>query len=86
MDEVRRLTGASLIGTTARRRPGGITWEQLAARAASSDVCLAFGTGWGMSESLLESFEAVVEPIAGRGGFNHLSVRSAVAIALDRIA
>jgi len=28
----------------------------------------------------------VIEPIAGRGDFNHLSVRSAVSIAIDRIA
>jgi hypothetical protein len=49
-------------------------------------MCLLFGTGWGISQRVIETFDAVVEPIAGRGDFNHLSVRSAVAIALDRLA
>lgn len=86
MDDVRRQTGALMVGTTARRLPGCITWDEAKGLAGSRDMCLLFGTGWGMSPRMLERFDAVVEPIAGTGGFNHLSVRSAVAIAVDRIA
>ena len=48
---------------------------------------LVFGTGWGMTDELLREADAVLDPIlpAGESGYNHLSVRSAVAIALDRL-
>lgn len=44
-----------------------------------------FGTGWGMTREVMESADYVLEPIYGKGTYNHLSVRSAVAIILDRI-
>lgn len=47
---------------------------------------LIFGTGWGMSQGFLRRFDGIVEPIAGVGTYNHLSVRSAVAIYLDRLS
>ncbi len=49
-------------------------------------VLLVFGTGWGLAPSVLESADARLEPISAMGGdYNHLSVRSACAIALDRL-
>lgn len=49
---------------------------------------LIFGTGWGLHASLLERADVMLEPIFGnsKDGYNHLSVRSAVAIYLDRWA
>lgn len=48
---------------------------------------LVFGTGFGMTEELLKEGDAVLDPIepAAESGYNHLSVRSAVAICLDRL-
>lgn len=48
---------------------------------------LLFGTGHGLARDLLERADALVEPITGRGAdpFNHLSVRAAFAIILDRL-
>jgi hypothetical protein len=48
---------------------------------------LVFGTGWGMTDEFLRQGNALLGPIraADPSGFNHLSVRSAVAIALDRL-
>ncbi len=46
---------------------------------------LAFGTAWGLSEQFVENCDMILEPIKGKGDFNHLSVRSAVSIYLDRI-
>ncbi len=48
---------------------------------------LVFGTGWGLHASLTEKSDFMLEPILGNypGGYNHLSVRSAVAIYLDRL-
>jgi len=46
---------------------------------------LLFGTGWGMTEELFDSADYVLEPIKGPGEYNHLSVRSAVSIYMDRL-
>ncbi len=46
---------------------------------------IAFGTAWGLSEQFIENCDMILEPIKGMGEFNHLSVRSAVSIYLDRI-
>jgi tRNA (guanine37-N1)-methyltransferase len=86
IDEIKRQTGAFLAGTSAAGIEGCISWAEARSRACSQDMCLLFGTGWGISPRLFNTFDAVIEPIAGRGDFNHLSVRSAVSIAIDRIA
>jgi hypothetical protein len=49
-------------------------------------VLLLFGTGWGLHREVLERAAYVLEPVRGPGRYNHLSVRSAAAIILDRLA
>ncbi len=48
---------------------------------------LLFGTGWGLNARIVEMADFALEPLFGAAtdGYNHLSVRSAVAIYLDRI-
>ncbi len=46
---------------------------------------LLFGTGWGLAPAVFEHADAVLDPIAGTGSYNHLPVRSAVAIIMDRL-
>jgi hypothetical protein len=46
---------------------------------------LLFGTGWGLTREFLASCDYMLKPIEGLGGYNHLPVRSAVAIILDRL-
>ena len=48
-------------------------------------ILLLFGTGWGMQDSVMQAFDYILEPIYGVGEYNHLCVRSAVAIILDRL-
>ncbi|MCL1980683.1 MAG: RNA methyltransferase [Proteobacteria bacterium] len=48
-------------------------------------VLLLFGTAWGLSPELLAAVDGVLPPLRGSTGFNHLSVRSAAAIILDRL-
>ncbi|NUQ78012.1 MAG: RNA methyltransferase [Polyangiaceae bacterium] len=50
-------------------------------------VLIAFGTGWGLARELVEDADTRIEPIRARAdtGFNHLSVRAACAISLDRL-
>jgi hypothetical protein len=46
---------------------------------------LVFGTAWGLAETLIASADFALAPIQGATLYNHLSVRSAAAIILDRL-
>ena len=46
---------------------------------------LVFGTAWGLTETFISEADYVLEPITGAENYNHLSVRSAAAIILDRL-
>ncbi len=50
-------------------------------------LLLLFGTGWGLPNSIVERADFRLTPIEGftNDGYNHLSVRSAVAIYCDRL-
>ena len=48
-------------------------------------VFLIFGTAWGLHRDVLEMADYVLEPIYGRSGYRHLSVRTASAIIIDRV-
>jgi hypothetical protein len=46
---------------------------------------LNFGTAWGLSREFLDSADYILAPVKGDTDYNHLSVRSAVSIILDRL-
>lgn len=47
---------------------------------------VVFGTGWGLAPELMEASDVFLAPLEGSGsGYNHLSVRAACAIVLDRL-
>jgi tRNA (guanine37-N1)-methyltransferase len=48
-------------------------------------LLLLLGTGWGLADALIPSVSRVLAPIEGGSDWNHLSVRSAGAIILDRL-
>jgi hypothetical protein len=72
-----------LVATTARNLSGAISFKDF--HGIGSPRLLLFGTGFGMTEALLARCDHVLLPLAGRGDYNHLSVRSACAIVLDRL-
>ncbi|MDQ1334270.1 MAG: tRNA (guanine37-N1)-methyltransferase [Thermodesulfobacteriota bacterium] len=47
---------------------------------------LIFGTAWGLHEEVIRQSDRVLAPVLGKKGYNHLSVRTAAAIILDRLA
>jgi hypothetical protein len=73
----------------ASRQREPTTFAAARERLASMDktVLLVFGTGWGLAPSVVERAHLHLEPIRGAPGsdYNHLSVRAACAIALDRL-
>jgi len=73
--------------TTAAERNGSLDLREAQERLKSgSRSCLILlGTGWGLAPSVVDEADAVLEPIRGVNGYNHLSVRCAAAILLDRL-
>jgi tRNA (guanine37-N1)-methyltransferase len=70
-----------LVGTTARARPGQVPAAELPGEVP---LLIVLGTGWGLTEEVLETCDHLLAPIRGPTDYNHLSVRSACAILLDR--
>jgi hypothetical protein len=87
--EAERIAGARpLIVYTSARASGGIAYADLRAqleRADSAPIMLLFGTGFGMAPAMLERADLALPPILGPGEYNHLSVRAAAGIILDRL-
>jgi len=75
------------VATDARRYPNTVTYQALRGLINEEEepVLLVFGTGYGMEKELMEQFDLILEPVMGGSDYNHLSVRSAVAIIIDRI-
>jgi tRNA (guanine37-N1)-methyltransferase len=49
-------------------------------------LLILFGTGWGLAQTIVEKADIRLAPVKGIGhDFNHLSVRSAAAVILDRL-
>jgi tRNA (guanine37-N1)-methyltransferase len=46
---------------------------------------IILGTGWGLTETIISQSDYVLEALEGWTDYNHLSVRSAAAIILDRL-
>lgn len=46
---------------------------------------ILFGTAWGLAPEVFEKVDWILEPITGEGAYNHLSVRSAATVILDRL-
>lgn len=76
-----------LVATTARNVHGQIGWGVLREEVEGSGrpVLLLFGTGWGLAPEIFSRADRVLQPIRGKAPYNHLPVRAAVAIVLDRL-
>ncbi len=76
-----------LVGTDARKYPNTVSYRELSEEIEKRDreYLIVFGTGYGLPPDLMRTFDYILEPIHGAGEWNHLSVRNAVAIILDRL-
>lgn len=73
------------VVTSARMTEGNLTFDGLRTLAGNGrPTLLMFGTAWGMAPAAMAQAEYRLAPIEGAGDYNHLSVRSAVSIILDR--
>jgi hypothetical protein len=86
-EELSREGNPVIIGTSSKERGRTIGYKELRSRIAggSESFLILFGTGWGLPDSLLGRCESMLLPIKGRDEYNHLSLRVAIGIVLDRL-
>lgn len=85
LDDWQRLAGtAALPLFTGARQRNGIGYRSARRLAGQVPLLLVFGTGHGLSPELYRPGWPMLAPLR-EGGYNHLSVRTAAAIILDRL-
>ncbi len=87
-----------VVLTDAKTHPNSVSYPdyrkelaRLSTGERTKPSVIVFGTGWGVSDVFFPEVHRILAPVYGpegeqeKGGYNHLSVRSAVAIILDRL-
>jgi hypothetical protein len=89
LEEITRrcLVAPLLVGTTARKQERALSTHQLRndRELEHRPLLLLFGTGWGLVKDWLERADRLLWPICSATDYNHLSVRTAAGIFLDRL-
>lgn len=77
-----------LIATDASKKEGCPLDYKKATEIVGSDrvTLLIFGTAWGLEQSVIRESDYILDPVKGPTDYNHLSVRTAAGIILDRLA
>ena len=73
---------------TSAREQGGMSFNAMRRRIAqpgAAPVMIMLGTGFGLAPAARERADLALEAIRGPGDYNHLSVRAAASIILDRL-
>jgi hypothetical protein len=74
------------IVTCARPQSGSVSYGALRKTLGDGEPgLLLFGTAWGLAPDCMAAADIILDPVRGIGPYNHLSVRSATAIILDRL-
>lgn len=86
--EIQEIEGVrpKIVGTSAKKK-GTAKFEnlRLEIRDSGKPFLIVLGTGWGLADEFFDQVDCVLEPISGSSDYNHLPVRSANAIILDRL-
>lgn len=85
--ETRTGLAAKIVVTDARSDEQSVDylWLRQAIAKDEQPFLILFGTGWGMSREVMDQADYRLKPVLGTGEYNHLSVRSAVGIIMDRL-
>ena len=75
-----------VVATSAKQAKSNLSFDGLRRTVREgTPVLLLFGTAWGLAPAVMKQADCRLDPIEGSGDYNHLSVRSAVSIVLDRM-
>jgi hypothetical protein len=74
------------VATSASCHPNNISFASFRKLLKKDTLyLLIFGTAWGLAEECIREADYLLDPIQGKSDYNHLSVRSAAAIIMDRL-
>ncbi|MFW5730145.1 MAG: tRNA (guanosine(37)-N1)-methyltransferase TrmD [Desulfonatronovibrionaceae bacterium] len=86
VQDITRNTGIRpRIAATSARGPGSVTCSHIRQLLKQEPVLMVLGTGYGLHDSVLSMADCTIRPVRCLNDFNHLSVRSAASIMVDRI-
>ena len=75
-----------IVVTDARKFPNTVDYDAMREELKNEEqYLLIFGTGWGLEKNIIHKADFVLDPIEGPEEYNHLPVRAAIAIILDRL-
>lgn len=78
--------GARLVTTSAKESETAVSYQDARSIINNSDgAVILFGTASGMADSVMEKADVRLKPLEGVGDYNHLPVRCAAAIIMDRL-
>lgn len=87
--EIEKIEGAKpeVVATDARFDQDMIGYAELREKIMAGDrpYLILLGTGWGLAREVIDGADHVLKPVKGYGDYNHLSVRSAAAVIMDRL-
>jgi hypothetical protein len=78
-----------LLVYTSAQASGGASYAQLRSKVENTDcppIMLMFGTGFGLAPTMRDRANIILDAVRGPGEYNHLSVRAAASVILDRLA
>lgn len=76
----------TVLATCARKQGAALPYNAVRDRIRQGEAfLLLFGTAWGMAPEVMVQVDGFLPPISGSADYNHLSVRSAASIVLDRL-
>lgn len=78
-----------LLVYTSASASGGASYAQLRSKledGTGPPLMLMFGTGFGLAPAMRERADIILDAVRGPGDYNHLSVRAAASVILDRLA
>ncbi len=75
-----------VVATSAGSHANSMTYGTLKKKMEQGvSVLVLFGTAWGLAPEIMEKVDCLLPSITGPGEYNHLAVRSAASIVLDRL-
>ncbi|MGM0445562.1 MAG: RNA methyltransferase [Bacillota bacterium] len=89
VEDIEERTGKKpiIVTTSAKKSKDTISFNNLREEINQTDspYLIIFGTGWGLTKEIIDRSDYLLEPIEGNTDYNHLSVRSAASIIMDRL-
>ena len=89
LEQIREIEGEipKIISTDAKFYKNMIGYNELRQKIleGSEPHLILFGTGWGLTDDIINNCDYILKPLKGYNYFNHLSVRSAASVILDRL-